>query len=66
MAEEILYTRKSASALVLEVKCAVREGERPSLHKLWAILNDPDLVVRPKFRLLDAAGHEVVFPLKLV
>ena len=66
MAEEFLYRWDHASDLVLEVMGARDDGEKPARHKLWGVLANPDLVASHDFRLLDATGRIVKFPLSLV
>ena len=66
MAEEIIYQWDDASDLVLEVMGVVSRGTAPSRHKLWSVLADPSLIAKHRFRLMDASGKEVVFPLNLI
>ena len=66
MSEEIIHRWSDPAELVLDVMGAVKEGPPPSPHELWGVLGDPSLVSIHRFRLMDANGNEVAFPLNLI
>ena len=66
MAEEIVYEWDHPTTLATQTMDIWPGGKKPLRNKLREKLSNPGLVAGHRFRLIDATGREVEFPLKLV